>query len=260
MTVRLIVAGRLPTGWERHHTAAAAETSTSYGRRVDIDDYFEVQAVIADPRFVPPPPAPAGEPGTMTWLRAMVARFSGGETHARRRALVEAELARIDPDTLRAKAAAESTVERQYVPVAVLARELGITDVETAVAAVREVAAAYQGVYDTPPDAAVATLVGMLEPTETTEPTDSEVTANRIGILVQACDATAAMISRPAASPVQFTRRQALVDVEIGGRTIPAGTVVQLRISSFPFGGDARPCPGRAHAVALAQGVTRGSR
>ncbi|MFD1051969.1 hypothetical protein ACFQ1S_43605, partial [Kibdelosporangium lantanae] len=27
---------------------------------VDIDDYSEVQAVIADPRFVPPPPAPAG--------------------------------------------------------------------------------------------------------------------------------------------------------------------------------------------------------
>ena len=254
MTVRLIVAGRLPTGWERQHTAAAAETSTSYGSRVDIDDYFEVQAVIADPRFVPPPPAPAGEPGTMTWLRALVARFSGGETHARRRALVEAELARIDPDTLRAKAATESTVERPYIPVAVLARELGITDVENAVAAVREVAAAYQGGYNTPPDAAVATLVGMLEPA------DPEVTANRIGILVQACDATASMISRPAASPVQFTRRQALVDVEIGGRTIPAGTVVQLRISSFPFGGDARPCPGRAHAVALAQGVTRGSR
>jgi hypothetical protein len=221
---------------------------------VDIDDYFEVQAVIADPRFVPPPPAPAGEPGTMTWLRATVARFASGATHARRRALVEAELARIDPATLRGKAAAESTVERQYVPVAVLARELGITDVETAVGAVREVAAAYQGVYDTPPDAAVATLVGMLEPA------DPEVTANRIGILVQACDATAAMISRPAAPPVRFTRRQALVDVEIGGRTIPAGTVVRLRISSFPFGGDARPCPGRAHAVELVQGVTRGSR
>jgi hypothetical protein len=136
----------------------------------------------------------------------------------------------------------------------VLARELGITDVETAVAAVREVAAAYQGVYDTPPDAAVATLVSMLEPAE------PEVTANRIGILVQACDATAAMISRPAASPVQSTRRQALVDVEIGGRTIPAGTVVQLRISSFPFGGDARPCPGRAHAVAMVKGLTLGSR
>jgi hypothetical protein len=186
----------------------------------------------------------------MTWLRASVARFSSGETHTRRRAIVEAELARLDPAVLRA-GANRSTVDRNYVPVAVLAEALGILDVTAAVGAVRKVAAAYQGVYETAPDDAVASLVSMLQPA------DPEVIANRIGLLVQACDATAALISSPDEPPVRFTRRQALADAEIDGVAIPAGTIVRLDISAFPFGGDARRCPGRDHALALAAGVAR---
>lgn len=215
---------------------------------MDITGDDQVRAIIADPRFVPPPPEPAGPVGTMTWLRATVARFSSGETHARRRAIVEAELARLDPATLRTRAR-ESTVERPYVPVAVLAEALGIKDIDTAVNAVREVAKAYQGVYDTPPDAAVAQLVRMLEPD------DPEVVANRIGLLVQACDATANLIDEPDQPPVRLTRRQALVDVHMGDTTIPAGTVVRLDISTMPFGADPRQCPGRSHALALAEGA-----
>ncbi|TCO53500.1 oxidoreductase [Actinocrispum wychmicini] len=215
---------------------------------MDITGVAEVQAIIADPRFVPPPPEPAGPVGTMTWLRASVARFSSGEIHTRRRALVESELAGLDPARL-GEQAAKSTVEQTYVPVAVLAEALGIKDILAAVAAVREVAKAYQGVYDTPPDAAVTKLVDMLEPD------DPEVVANRIGLLVQACDATAALIKEPDQPPVRFTRRQALVDVQVDDNTIPAGTIVRLDISALPFGGDARPCPGRAHALALADGA-----
>jgi hypothetical protein len=217
---------------------------------MDITGPEQVQAIIADPRFVPPPPDPPGPVGTMTWLRASVARFSSGETHARRRALVEAELARLDPGVLRTLAT-QSTVDSRGVPVAVLARQLGVQDVTAAVAAVRKVALAYQGVYEAAPDNAVAELVSMLEPA------DSELVANRIGLLVQACDATAALISSPDEPPVRFTRRQALVDVVLGDVTVPAGTVVRLDISAFPFGGDARPCPGREHALALAEGARK---
>jgi cytochrome P450 len=216
---------------------------------MDITDADTVQSVIADPRFVPPPPAPAGPVGTMTWLRATVARFSSGDTHVRRRAIVEAELAGLDPAKLRERAQDESIVDKKYVPVAVLARELGIRDVETAVEAVQKVAAAYQGVYEEAPDAEVAQLVSMLPHAE------PEVLANRIGLLVQACDATAALITNPDEPPVRFTRRQALVDVRLGDVTIPAGTVVRLDISGMPFGGDARRCPGMDHARALAEGV-----
>ncbi|MEV4319875.1 hypothetical protein [Actinocrispum sp. NPDC049592] len=217
---------------------------------MDIADPRTVQAIIADPRFAPPPPEP-GPMGTMRWLRSSVVRFSSGETHARRRALVERDLAALDPAVLR-KRAAESTVDPEDVPTAVLAGTLGFTDVPAALEAVREVAAAYHGGAE--PDEAVATLVKLAPPAE------PEVLANRIGLLIQAYAATAAMITSPGEPPVRFTRRQALRDAEIDGVTIPAGTVVRLDISTFPFGGDARPCPGREHALALVAGVSQGKR
>lgn len=220
-----------------------------------------VQEILADPRFVPPPPPPAGPVGTLTWLRASVARFSSGAEHARRRAVVEAELARLAPEQLRILAT-ESSVDPQYVPVAVLAAALGIEDVAGAVTAVRAVTAAYQGVYEVAPDASVAWLVDALPDTA------PDVTANRIGILVQACDATAALIASadglvPFAElvlrepPVRVTRRLAVVDVKVGSIEVPAGTVVTLDISSLPFGGKTRLCPGRRHALALAAGAVR---
>ncbi|MBP2325644.1 cytochrome P450 [Kibdelosporangium banguiense] len=220
-----------------------------------------VQEILTDPRFVPPPAPPAGPVGTMAWLRASVARFTSGSEHARLRAIVEAELARLNPEELRAQAA-ESDVDPRYVPVAVLAAALGIADVEAAVTAVRAVAAAYQGVYEVAPDSAVAHLVSALPDA------DPDVTANRIGILVQACDATAALIAAadgltPIAElvmrrpPVRVTRRKALEDVRIGSVLIPAGTLVTLDISASPFGGKTRLCPGRRHALALAAGSIR---
>jgi cytochrome P450 len=221
----------------------------------------DVQAILADPRFVPPPAPPAGPVGTMAWLRASVARFTAGPEHARLRAIVEAELARLNPEELRTRAA-ESDMDPRYIPVAVLASALGIADVAAAVTAVRAVAAAYQGVYEVAPDAAVAHLVSALPEA------NPDVTANRIGILVQACDSTAALIAAadgmvPVAElvmrqpPVRVTRRKALEDVRIGEAMIPAGTIVTLDISELPFGGKTRLCPGRRHALALAAGSIR---
>jgi hypothetical protein len=69
----------------------------------------EVEQALADPDLVPPPAPDGGAEGSMAWLRATVARFAHGETHARRRGYVEAELARIDVDGLRRLAAGTTT-------------------------------------------------------------------------------------------------------------------------------------------------------
>ena len=124
-----------------------------------------------------PPPGPPGPFGTMAWLRATVSRFSEGEAHARRRALVEARLAALDPAALRAaaRAAAErprvagrrrgSGDAREYVPVAVLAAATGVEG--DVVDDVRTVAAAYQPGTDAPgADEALQRLLDRLPPAE----------------------------------------------------------------------------------------------
>jgi len=202
-----------------------------------------------------PDPGPAGSYGTMAWLRATVSRFANDETHARRRALVEALLAEIDPAELREEAAAMARerqlvraqpeqlyvrgIERQYLPVAVLARRLGAADLATAVAATRVVAAAYQPHTSHPDsDDALAGLLSLLPGG------DEELVAARVAILVQACEATAALV-RGEDVPVPVTRR-------VG----PDGETVLVDLSDCPFGAGPRRCPGEAHARALVEGLT----
>jgi cytochrome P450 len=95
-----------------------------------------------------------------------------------------------------------------------------------------------------------------------------EPTAARIGVLVQAYEATAVLIERSRHRPVDdvlrddppvpATRRQALVTTTVGDITIEAGEVVQVRLAGdLAFGAGPRRCPGRAHALALVAG-TRG--
>ncbi|WP_297626603.1 hypothetical protein [Nocardia sp.] len=64
----------------------------------------------------PVPTVPAAMDG-VAWLRANVVRFSEGETHTRRRAIVEVELRRADVEVLRVGAG---------TPVAKLAAALGL--------------------------------------------------------------------------------------------------------------------------------------
>jgi hypothetical protein len=75
-----------------------------------------------------------------------------------------------------------------------------------------------------------------------------EATANRIGLLVQACDATKALVSNTVSGrtdpPVPNTRRVA-----------PDGTLVEIDLAEVPFGISPHACPGRAHALALAAGL-----
>jgi hypothetical protein len=212
-----------------------------------------------------PPAGPPGPFGTMAWLRATVSRFAEGETHARRRAMIQARLAALDPAELRAAARAAAAGSRggaaqtgeaarsggggagngvvgsgglplEYVPVAVLAAATGVDG--DVVDDVRTVAAAYQPGTDAPgADDALQRLLARLPDG------DEEVLAQHVALLVQACEATAALI-RGDDPPVPTTKR---LD--------PDGRVIVVSLDGRPFGEGRRACPGRAHALALAQGV-----
>ena len=183
-----------------------------------------------------PPPGPPGPFGTMAWLRATVSRFAEGESHARRRALVEARLAALDPAELRAAAATHEGVPRAYVPVAVLAAATGADG--DVVDDVRTVAAAYQPGTDAPgADEALRRLLERLPAG------DEEAVAQHVALLVQACEATAALI-RGDDPPVPSTKR---LD--------PDGNVIVVDLTGRPFGEGRRACPAREHALALAEGV-----
>lgn len=91
------------------------------------DRFEDSLSALADPALVPErPAAAAGPPGaSVAWLRATVARFSHGEPHRRRRALVEAELARLEPESLRQAAAAAPGGAARVRVVRTLAEALG---------------------------------------------------------------------------------------------------------------------------------------
>ncbi|MFD7985588.1 hypothetical protein ACFV4M_19755, partial [Kitasatospora indigofera] len=123
-----------------------------------------------------PAASPGASPaaGAMAWLRATAARFSAGETHARRRALVEADCARLDPAALRLAAAAGTGNDTRHRVVATLAAALGIAEPEAVARAVTVMAGAWFGGPDagtgagpdapTEADTAVAWLMSHLLP------------------------------------------------------------------------------------------------
>lgn len=77
-----------------------------------------------------------------------------------------------------------------------------------------------------------------------------ELTANRIGLLVQACDATKALVANELAGrpgpAVPVTRRVA-----------PDGTLVEVDLTHAPFGAGPHACPAAAHATAIASGLVQ---
>jgi hypothetical protein len=180
------------------------------------------------------PPLPPGD-GPLDRLRRAVARFADGPVHAARRAEVEAVLAGVDPDGLRAAAA------RDPRPVVVLAAALGVADPEAVAALVETVAAAWFPGTGEPAeaDAAVVALLGMVD-------------VVRLSVLVQAGGPVAAWVAaagdgdldralrdRP---PVPATRRW------------KDGETVAVPLAGAPFGAGPHRCPGAAHARALAEG------
>ncbi|MFI6951617.1 isocitrate lyase/phosphoenolpyruvate mutase family protein [Streptomyces sp. NPDC050422] len=300
----------------------------------EFDRFEDVRSALADPALVPERPAaedgPAG--ASVAWLRATVARFSHGEPHRRRRALVEAELARLAPESLRQAAAAAPGGELRAGVVRTLAGALGMPRPEAVAEAVIVVAGVYFGGEDAAADEAVARLVGwptapapdqaalfsggaVLPPGQTALPSGGvvlpsdraglpsgaapalgeaglpwdetrppwdeaalESAASRIGLLVQACEATATLVAAAAGSgglplsrvlrdrpPVRGMRRVAVRATRVADREIAAGDVVLLDLATanrahpvpLTFGAAPRICPGRAHALALTEGLLR---
>ncbi|MEU6075055.1 cytochrome P450 [Micromonospora sp. NPDC047074] len=227
--------------------------------------HADVRAVLTDPACQVPV-AGDGPPGTLSWLRGAVSRFSAPERHPARRAAGVAALAAVDPDELHADAArlTGDTLDRagdrldvmavlaRRVPLRVLAARLGLADPDPVVPAVTAVAAAYHPGADaarvTAADAAVATLLAM------GLPGPPEAVANRIGLLVQACDATAGLIGTAARHglavpptvpttellaevlrldpPVRGTRRVTVAPVRLSGNDLPPGSGVLLRFDA----------------------------
>ncbi|HET9896100.1 MAG TPA: hypothetical protein VFQ44_14325 [Streptosporangiaceae bacterium] len=246
-----------------------------------IEDAAQVRAILADPAFVVPPAtqAPGTDSGTLAWLRAHVARFCDGAVHDRRRALVERELAGLDPATLRAAASARTraaiastnnepfdamTLARR-IPVAVLATELGVPDdaIHQATDAVLAAASGYPNPDQAGPDAdaSVAYLARLIGPAGA-----DEAVANRIGLLMQTCDATAGLIGN--ALITAFAKADTDTTDEVVEQTLnddppvlrtrrqgPGGEIVTLDISGCTFGTGRRPCPGANQATALAAGM-----
>ncbi|MEU9516398.1 cytochrome P450 [Micromonospora sp. NPDC048169] len=224
--------------------------------------HADVSATLTDSRCVVPPVAD-GPVGTLAWLRASVSRFSPPGRHAARRAVGVAALDALDPGDLRLAAArltertldlpgGEDVTPARRVPLLVLAARLGLADPAAAVPEVGAVAAAYHPGADEAAvrraDRAVAALLALSPPAR------AEVTANRLGLLVQAADATAGLIDAAVRHglaapdglatttllaevlrldpPVRLTRRVAADALSLGGRAVRAGDRLLLRFDS----------------------------
>ncbi|MFJ1975447.1 hypothetical protein ACIO93_43390 [Streptomyces sp. NPDC087903] len=192
--------------------------------------------MLADPEFVVPP-LPDAAPGGVAWLRSSVARFSSGAAQHRKRALAVADLASVDPEGLRLRAA-----ERGGGPVEVLAETRGLpADLADDVTVVAKSYQPHTTITEQA-DRTVARLVGI------SGAVGDEATANRIGLLVQACDATKALVANTVAGltdpPVPRTRHVA-----------PDGPLVEGSLAEVPFGIGPHAFPDREHALALAVGL-----
>jgi cytochrome P450 len=237
----------------------------------------DVRAILADPAYVVPSAPHASGIGTLAWLRAHVSRFCEGEAHDRRRALAEHEIAGLDPASLRGAAAGLTAAElarrqtsepfdvmplARRVPASAIASGLGVPqgDVPGAVDAMLATVSGYLNPDLAGPDAdrSVAFLL------KTFGPGEPEHLANRIGLLMQACDATAALIGNAliaafaADGTIEEVIGRTLVDDPPTLRTrrvSPDGDLVTIDISGCTFGAGRRPCPGAEQATALAAGV-----
>lgn len=228
--------------------------------------HAEVVAALADPALAPVPASAASPeeertPGSAAWLRAHVARFAHGPEHARRRAVVESEIARLEDGRLRQAALQEARkagpeADPRSVAVRALARALGLPEPADVAADVALVAGVYFGGADPAADAAVARLSAAyhMVPSETAtgSAADAEEIANRISVLIQAFQATGTLVehARRAAGrsdcdvaallretlrhdpPLLAMRRTALRATTVAGVDIAAGDMVTLDIAA----------------------------
>jgi cytochrome P450 len=250
-----------------------------------VDDPAQVRAILADPDYRVPDPGRGAPSGTLAWLRQNVARLSNGADHERRRELAEDLLRCVDPAVLRAgardatNAAIDGAAGRPFdamtlvarqVPVRVLATALDVAHPEQATGQLAGVAAAFlPGTIDRgTADGSVARLAELLPAGP-----DEQVAA-RIGLLVQAYEATAGLIGNAVAAAMTAAAPQAAAGavaqavrsnppVRLTRRVTPSGETIALDLTAarddpaghLAFGSGLRACPGAAHACALAEGA-----
>jgi cytochrome P450 len=247
----------------------------------------DVRTVLDDPDFIVPPVPDDDSDVGIAWLRATVSRFSAGDTHPRRRSLAVDELAKIETAPLcrtafeqtrsllenRARAIDVMAEIARVIPVELLAEAMGLPAGLSVL--VNTVARAYHPSVDasSAEDQAVADLV------DACGGAADETTAARIGLLVQACDATAGLVGNAVFAmlqgkladsgesivaatlrrnpPVRITRRQMTVTTRVGYDSVMAGTVVALDLTDgdLAFGAGPRMCPGSEQATAIAAGI-----
>jgi cytochrome P450 len=246
-----------------------------------------VRAILTDPGYTVPDPGCAAPPRTMHWLRQNVARFSNGTDHARRRELAESLLRPLEPVRLRAAARDRTsavideaggspfdvmTRVARRVPGLVLAAALGCTDPELLIGHLAPVAAVYQPGPTDPStaDGSVARLAELMPGGP-----DEQVAA-RIGLLIQAYDATAGLIGNAVVAGIRADRpapaEQLVAQVlradppaRLTRRLTPSGETIALDLTvagddpagHLAFGYGQRFCPGAASATALAEGAVQ---
>jgi cytochrome P450 len=171
--------------------------------------YADVTGILADDKFEVPQAPAAMQTGTIAWLRASVSRFTNGEEHQRRRALVEDELTRLDPGALRQDARERATAAlhqaaapggrldvmehlARRVPMAAMAAALGVERPgEAALAVIATAAAYFPGAGE---QAVLLADKGTGQLVEMLSPAPLDVIVARISLMVQGCDATAGLI------------------------------------------------------------------
>jgi cytochrome P450 len=193
-----------------------------------VTGHARVRGVLGDPGYTVPDPGSGAPPGTMIWLRQNVARFSEGADHARRRSLAVDLLRPVDPGRLRAAARDQANAvidaangrpfdvmarAARRVPGRVLAAALGAADPAQVAGLLAPVAAVYQPGPADPASAgaSVARLAALLgRPGEAGEGgAPDERVAARIGLLIQAYDATAGLIGNGVAAALRAPGRPA---------------------------------------------------
>ncbi|MFD0599260.1 hypothetical protein ACFQZ4_48895 [Catellatospora coxensis] len=177
------------------------------------------------------------------------------------------ELARLDPGELRQTAAGSPVgADDRHRVIRILAEALGLPGPDAVADAVITVAAGYFGGELTPSqvkaaDEAVASLLARTAGADAEA--DPDAAAQRIGLLVQACDATARLVEHarrcapdglpPGGAgallaqvlrhdpPVTALRRQALADIRVGTLDLQAGEVVLIDVTAAKPGATADP-------------------
>ena len=205
-------------------------------------------SVLTDARWVVPP-LPDGDGRGMDRLRRSVSRFSTGREHAKRRAVIEAILAQIDPDALRVAARRLAEADPAHpvvprVPLTALAGALGAHHPTAVAALVQPVAAAYLPGSEGGPaaDAAADELLDRLG-------------AARAAVLVQSCLPVTAWVRTALDRGITLDEVLATAPPVPATRRCREGETVTVALDGIPFGEGPRRCPGVAHARALADGV-----